>query len=182
MMEVFNDPKVLIPTLTSVGAAIWIIKDFLLKRELYPKPKIESGMRIIRKQKNSDQRNIALIWIRVKNNGVARLYIDRAHFFVRHLPQDSEEREIKISGVTMIEFPIVSVKTTSLFPEKWKYSYVDGGGETEYRFTVGLPASPGLYSICTEISLREKKSDFIQDITFYKLDAENNFKKVETRD
>jgi hypothetical protein len=182
MMEVFNDPKVLIPTLTSVGAAIWIIKDFLLKRELYPKPKIESGMRIIRKQKNRDQRNIALVWIKVKNSGITRLYIDQAHFYVRHLPQDLEDREVSINGVPMVEFPVSAVKPTSLFPEGWKYSYVEGGGESEYRFTVGIPASIGLYSIHTKVFLREKKSDFIQDTTFYKLDAENNFKKVETRD
>jgi hypothetical protein len=182
MIEVFQDPKVFIPTVTSIIAGIWILKDFLIKRELYPKPKIETGMRIIRKQKNGQQRNIALVWIRVKNNGAARLYIDQAHFYVRHLPQDLEDREVNISGVPMIDFPVVVVKSTSLFPEKWKYSYVDGGGETEYRFTVGIPASIGLYSIHTEVSLREKKSDFIQDITFYKLDAENNFKKVETSD
>jgi hypothetical protein len=139
-------------------------------------------MRILRKQKNGNERNIALVWIKVKNSGIPRLYIDQAHFFIRHLPHDSEDREVSISGVPMVEFPVLVAKSTPLFPKKWKYSYVDGGGETEYRFTVGIPSSIGLYSIHTKIFLRESKSDFIQDTTFYKLDSENNFKKIETRD
>jgi hypothetical protein len=179
MMEVFSDPKVLFPTITSIAAGIWILKDFILKRELYPKPKVESGIKSLR---ISNGRSVALVWIKVRNSGIARLYIDKAEFFVRHLPRDLEHRTIDIDGVPAIDFPIKAVDTTPLFPPNWKYSYVDGGGETEYRFTVSIPSSPGLYSIHTKIFLRENKSDFIQDITFYKMDFENKFKKVYTSD
>ena len=179
MIEVFSDPKVLFPTITSVAAGIWILKDFLLKRELYPKPKIEPGIKSLR---IANGKSIALIWIRVKNFGIVRLYIDRAEFYVRHLHSDSEHKTISIDGIPTVDFPLKVVDTTPLFPANWKYSYVDGGGETEYRFTVSMPSSPGLYSIHTKVFLREDKSDFIQDITFYKMDLQNKFEKVDTRD
>ena len=179
MMEIFSDPKVLLPTITSFAAGIWILKDFLLKRELYPKPKVESGIKTIRR---SNTGLVAIVWIRVRNNGSARLYFDKAEFFVRHLQFDSEYKIIDIGGIKAVEFPIKAVDKTPLFPPDWQYSYVDGGGEAEYRFTVGITPSPGLYSINTKVFLRENKSDFIQDTTYYNMDSLFKFEKVYTSD
>ncbi len=182
MIENILDIKILIPAVTSLVAGAWVLKDFLIKRELYPRPKIESGMKIIRSSSGRSDKNIALIWIKIKNSGIARLYIDEGSFFIRHLPYETDFKMMDIGGIPMVDFPIKAVETTHLFPKDWKYSYVDGGGETEYRFTAAIPSSKGIYSIHSKISLRENRSDFIQDVSFYKLQFDNKFEKIRTAD
>ncbi len=180
MIEMFYDPKVLIPTVTSVVAGIWILKDFLLRRELYPKPEIESDLQII---SGPDPKGsfLGLVSINVKNSGMVRLYFDRAYFSIRQLEDGVEYTPIGLDEIlTVVDFAQKIVDKSSLFPAKWGYSYVDAGGVNRYKFTVVIPPQAGILSLKTKVFLREKRSDFISDATFFRWDGKEKFKKVKS--
>lgn len=177
MIEIFSDPKILFPTVTSVVAGIWILKDFLLKRELYPKPEVIGGIKLLADA--TDTKNaIAIATISVKNSGLARLYFDRAEFSIRIIDDQEIPKEISINSMILVDFPLEVCKRRAIFPKVWGYSFVDAGGTSRYKIPILLPQVSGSIVMSVKIHLREKKSDFISDVSFFKWNGKDSLEKI----
>jgi hypothetical protein len=180
MIEVFYDPKVLIPTVTSLFAGAWILKDFFLKRELYPRPEIESDLQIL-SGPDSKGNYLAVGSINIKNTGVARLYFKRAYFSIRLLEDGTDYDPKNIDGVLTVNFPNKLVDQASLFPKNWEYSFVDGGAENRYKFGVIIPPNSGSLFMKVKIFLPEKRSDFISEAAFFRWNGKGGLKKIKSK-
>jgi hypothetical protein len=177
MIEIFYDPKVLIPTITSIIAGAWILKDFILKREFYPKVEIDLDLNTA-SGPDSKGNYLAIGSIKIKNSGVARLYFKRAYFSVRLLEDGLDYHPKDIEGVLTVNFPNKLVDQASLFPKNWEYSFVDGGAENRYKFGIVIPSYSGSLLMKVKIFLPEKKSDFISEVAFFRWDGKGKLKKI----
>ena len=176
-MTEYLTPQVLIPTVTSLVAGAWILKDFLLKREFYPKVKIESSLRTL-SGPDSLGNVAALLIITVSNSGLKRLYFNHGEFTIRCLPSDEDFSSTNINGVTNLKFGKEIISDAPLFPPHWKYSWVDGGDYAEYYFPILIPPASGILSLKTKIILREKRSDFVEKSFFFTLSKYGTIEKL----
>jgi hypothetical protein len=181
MIEIFQDPKVLIPTITSFAAGAWILKDFFLKRELYPKPEINTNLQVI-SGPDGVGNYLAIASINIKNTGIARLYFKRAYFSVRLLEDGENYLPKNIEGVLTVNFPNKLIDQASLFPKNWEYSFVDGGAENRYKFGLVIPPHSGSIFLKVKIFLPEKRSDFISEASFFSWNGSGSLKKIKSKD
>lgn len=176
MMTEYLTPQVLIPTATSPVAGAWILKDFLLKREFYPKVKIESSLRTL-SGPDSLGNVAALLIITISNSGLKRLYFNHGEFTIRCLPSGEDFSSTNINGITNLKFGKEIISDAPMFPPHWEYSWVDGGDCAEYYFPILIPPTSGILSLKTKIILREKRSDFVEKSFFFTLSTYGTIEK-----
>lgn len=170
--------EVIIPTVTSLIAGLWILKDFLLQRKLYPKIEIKSALKI-NCQKDSSGKLLGFISLKIKNSGDVRFYLDRGLFSIRYMTDGDTYTTIDIGGLKTARFPSIIAKDLPIFPENWKYSYVDSHSETNYNFALPIPDDAKILMLEFAVFFREKRSDFIKDISFYHLTDSGKSKKID---
>jgi hypothetical protein len=179
MISQYLTPQVLIPTITSIFTGGWILKDFLLKREFYPKVKIESSLTMLAGPDSSGN-FAALLKICISNQGIKRLYFDHGEFTIRCLPDGEDFSFVSINGVPNINFGKEIISRAPIFPPVWEYSWVEGNDSESYSFTILIPPTSGIISLRTKVDLREKRSDFVGSLDFFILSKSGTIEKIKT--
>lgn len=179
MIADYLTPQIIIPTITSILSGAWIAKDFFLKRDLYPKIKIESSLRTLTAQ-DSMGNSTSLLTILIKNKGIKRLYFDRGEFSIRCLPNGENLSTINLDGIIAIDFKNEIVSKSPMFPSNWEYSWVDGEDYQEYYFPVLIPPVSGILLLKIRIKLRERRSDFIERSFFFTLSKDGRIEKIKS--
>ncbi|MEE2960362.1 MAG: hypothetical protein VYA34_06415 [Myxococcota bacterium] len=89
--------------------------------------------------------HIAAVEVHIMNKGSVRLYIENLRFSVRFISDDSElqgadpEKYPRLSN--QLFFPESVIENGRLFPEQWKYAFVDPGCQDTYRYPCKIPRS-----------------------------------------
>ena len=173
-MEGMFNSTIILSVITSLIGGIWILRNSLLKRELHPKLEISPDLTL----ESEEGANFVLIKIKISNHGAVRLYFDRAFFSVSYIKNNDLLKVEADREIPRIKFENKLLEKIPFFPKKWKYSYVEPSSDNHYVFSILIPNDAKYILISSKLFLREEKSDFISNASYFKILASGEVKKL----
>lgn len=175
MIKDFLNPTFLFSVTTSLIGGYWVLKNSILKRDFHPKLEINSDLSL---EINHNDDYFGLIKIKISNRGNVRLYFDRAHFSLSCIKNDELLKFDKNREIPRVMFENKLLEKISLFPRKWKYSYVEPNSSNTYNFSFLFPKEVKYILLTSKIYLKEERSDFISDATYFRVLDSGEIKKL----
>jgi hypothetical protein len=172
----------IIKTASLVIAGLWVIYNYIWKRERHPKSEFNLDIKFI--DKHGDHLLLEFI-ANLENKGTVRQYIDVKTFIlkIRYITDDDvidNHTHLKFKDINVDFFhlsfphsvkPDVGAKDIVWLPKEWDYIFVDAGIKQKLSLPLSIPSAAKYILIKSEFKYKnDKKSGLHTAQSIFKVD------------
>lgn len=153
-MEFITQTNLLL--VTNLVTASWLIRNWLRRREDYPKIDLNCGVKLIHRD---SAHSLVEVWCEIVNTGAVRhkyrklIYSLRGH-------DGAGLGGAGATGMGEMEFPIAIRDRQRFFPLTWVYGFADAGVTSRHRQVIVIPNDAKVLSLRCRMGYEDLESDF----------------------
>ncbi len=153
-MEIITETNLLL--ITNLFTAGWLIRNWLRRREDYPKIDLNCGVKLIYRDTTH---SLAEVWCEIVNTGSVRHKYRKLTYNLRgHVGSGMEDTNLTTMGE--MEFPIIIRERQRFFPQSWVYGFADAGVTSRHRQVIVIPNNMKVLSLRCRMGYEDVESDF----------------------
>ena len=153
-MEIISETNLLL--LTNLVTAGWLVRNWLRRREDYPKIDLNCGVKLIHRDTTH---SLVEVWCEIVNTGSVRHKYRKLTYSLRG-HEGTGLQSAGETGIGEMEFPVVIRERQRFFPHTWVYSFADAGVTSRHRQVIVIPNKAKVLSLRCRMGYDDLESDF----------------------